>query len=312
MSTRLRMIVPAAMILVLLAWGGFGQGFGEPSGGFGESATEREYSAVDPQTGGGSTYFIHDQLLKTLLLAGFLVAGSAVVLTRRFRWRRVLLILSVGVLGFYVGGYLCPLSAVQNIVLKANTGYLILFLLPVLFSLILGRVFCGSVCPFGALQELLHVRRIALRISRRWRHVLRGIQWALLLFLFIHVLMTRVSVFDELTPFRAFFTFGGSTLALAVSGVFAILSLSLYRPFCRICPLGALLGLVSRIRLYGVGTTDRCVDCARCDMVCRFDAIRRGKVSSSDCLLCGDCLSSCPVHCLTLRAKPGMPRSDKR
>ena len=66
--------------------------------------------------------------------------------------------------GFVMGGFLCPTSTVRNVIPRFSTGYLLLFLVPVVLSLVMGRVFCGYICPFGAAQELLHVRKLAVKI----------------------------------------------------------------------------------------------------------------------------------------------------
>lgn len=232
------------------------------------------------------------------------------MVTGAFRLRKALLAASVIVLGFVIGGFLCPLTAVQNVILKANTGYLVMFLLPVVFAVLMGRVFCGSVCPFGALQELLHVRSISRRLPQAWRRGLRVVQWLLLAYLVVHVLVTRTLSFDELTPFRAFFARTGTVGAWSISILFAALSLVLYRPFCRLCPLGRFLGWVSRVRRIGPASGRDCVKCTRCDAACRFDAIENGHVRASDCLVCGDCLSACPLGCLSLSRKPEAPRGS--
>lgn len=280
------------------------QGFGEPDSAFGSSASERTFEA-SPAGGsgselGGSNYFLHDQLTKFLLVLGFSVAGLGIILLRRFRLRRWLLLASVAVLGFVVAGMLCPIAAVQSVILKVSTGYLLLFLVPAIAALFAGRLFCGYVCPFGALQELLHVRKLRRAIPERWMRVLRFVPYVILVYLVVRVLVTGVLTGDGITPFKAFFTLGGTPLTLAISGLFVLLSVILFRPFCRLfCPLGAWLSLVSRVSPFRVRISSACVSCGKCDAVCSCGAIDKGQTSRGDCLLCGECIRACPVGTLS-------------
>jgi polyferredoxin len=305
--------LPAFALVVLLAilaisFATLAQGFGEPDSTFGSSGSDRTFETSPPPapgtSGAGPDYFVHDQLTKFLLVLGFTAAGLAIVLLRRFRLRRWLLLASVAVLGFLIGGMLCPISAVQNVILKISTGYLLLFLVPTVTALFAGRLFCGYVCPFGALQELLHVRKLRLWIPERWMRVLRFLPYAVLAYLVARVLATGVLTWDGATPFKAFFTLGGTPLTLGISALFVLLSVFVFRPFCRLfCPLGAWLSLVSRVSPFHIRVGSSCVSCGKCDAVCSCGAIDRGRTSRGDCLLCGECIRACPVGTLRFSGK---------
>ena len=297
------LIVLLALTVASLAT--VGQAFGEPDNSFGAPSSERSFESPDAGADSDrSSYFIHDQLTKLLLVLAFTGAGFLVVATRRFRLRRWLLIASVVVLGFVLGGMLCPISAVQNVILKASTGYLLLFLVPTVAALFVGRLFCGTVCPFGALQELLHVKRWGRRIPERWMRFLRFLPYVLLGYLGIRVAVTGVLTWSGATPFKAFFTFGGTPLTLGTSGLFVLLSIVLFRPFCRLlCPLGAWLSLVSRVSPFRVRVSPDCISCGACDKACSACAVEGGRVNAADCLLCGECIRACPVGALDWRGK---------
>ena len=79
------------------------------------------------------------------------------------------------------------------------------------------------------------------------------------------------------------------------------------RFWCRyLCPLGALLGLVSKVQLLRPVMSDGCGACGACATACRVDAIEAGggdscardipsaRVVSSECTMCLDCLVACP------------------
>jgi polyferredoxin len=74
------------------------------------------------------------------------------------------------------------------------------------------------------------------------------------------------------------------------------------RFWCRyLCPLGALLGLLSRFAPFGIKVSDRCVSCGACSMSCQGGAIR-GNGSSrmkTECLACLDCDDPCPENAVS-------------
>jgi len=308
-----RRFVPILALVLLVALSthalmAAGQSFGEPDSAFGAPSPERTFERPTGQTDGSAgskdDYFLHDQLTKLLLVLGFTGAGLAIVLLRRFALRRWLLIASVVVLGFVIGGVLCPISAVQNVILKVSTGYLLLFLVPTVAALFVGRLFCGYVCPFGALQEILHVKRFRQGIPARWMRVLRFVPYGILAYLVVRVLVTGVLTWDEATPFKAFFTFGGTPLTFGIGALFAALSIFVFRPFCRLfCPLGAWLSLVSRLSPLRVRVGSSCVSCGKCDAACSLCAMEKGRANPADCLLCGECIRTCPVGALSLTGR---------
>ena len=70
-------------------------------------------------------------------------------------------VFSLAYFGFYRQGCICSVGSVQNVALALfNDSYtipltaLLFFIIPLLFALAYGRVFCAGVCPLGAIQEL--------------------------------------------------------------------------------------------------------------------------------------------------------------
>jgi len=242
-------------------------------------------------------YFLHDQLIKLILLLVFMGVTALIIIRSRYKYRKIMLIASVAVLGLYLGGFLCPLTAIQNLFIKWQTGYLLLFLTVLSSALLWGRIFCGYICPFGALQELLHFKRISRTIPSVWDRYLTRVKYILLGYLVVRVLVTGQVILQDYTPFKALFTWGGTPLSIGLTLIFAILSLIMYRPFCRyLCPLGAFLALISRFRLFKVKVDSHCVNCGLCQKVCKSRAItgKSPRIDSSECILCGDCLLKCP------------------
>jgi polyferredoxin len=303
MRRNKKAFLAGAMILVLLASllltvlpvsaGDFGSGakFDSPN-------KEKSFNPSTTTQDREKPYFLHDQLIKLVLLLVFMGVTALIIIRSRYKYRRkIILIASVAVSGLYLGGFLCPLTAIQNLFMKWQTGYLLLFLAVLVPTLLWGRTFCGYICPFGALQELLHFKRISRKIPLVWDRYLTRVKYFLLGYLVVRVLVTGQVILQGYTPFKALFTWGGTPLSIGLTLVFAILSLIMYRPFCRyLCPLGAFLALLSRFCLFKVKVNSHCVSCGLCERVCKSRAIA-GKppiIDGSECILCGACMEKCP------------------
>ena len=83
------------------------------------------------------------------------------------------------------------------------------------------------------------------------------------------------------------------------------LSMRITRLWCRaICPLGALLGAISRWSIFGLHKDpEKCNNCNRCLLNCQGgdDPIGGARWHKSECLMCMNCVGSCPEHSLSFR-----------
>ena len=208
------------------------------------------------------------------------IAGLAV---HRWRSRKILFCLavcSVLVLGFLLRGCPCPVGMFQNIVQTivdptavVSWTVVLLFALPLLAALFWGRLFCSSVCPLGAIQELTTIKNLP--ISDRAEHVLGLFRYFWLgigIFCVVVGLGYVVCLFD---PFAAFFHFG--TLYPLLIFSIGVLGIGFFvgRPFCRFaCPYGALLGMCSSLATRKVAISPgNCEQCKLCEHVCPYNAI---------------------------------------
>ena len=95
-----------------------------------------------------------------------------------------------------------------------------------------------------------------------------------------------------------------AALAALLAGIVALNALA-GRVWCRyLCPLGALLGLVSKAGLVRPAVSQACSRCARCTAACPVGAIEAEPgyaIAASECTLCLDCLAACPKGAIGLR-----------
>jgi ferredoxin len=219
--------------------------------------------------------------LEALLLAAVLLLAAWLVLKRRSRPAVVLLaLLCLAWYGFVRHGCICPVGATQNVAAATAAGGGLpwlagfLFAAPLLAALLFGRVFCASVCPLGALQDLTVVRPV--RVPRPLDAVLRlGPPLVLALAVLFAACGAGFPV-CRADPFVGFFRRFAPVPMLAAGVAVVLLGTVLARPYCRwFCPYGLLLGWCARLAWrHAAITPDECIRCRLCGEACPFDAIR--------------------------------------
>jgi len=202
----------------------------------------------------------------------------------RKRSRSIILsmsLVSVAYFGFFRSGCVCSVGSIQNVVMAAvNSDYhlpwyvLLVFLLPIVFALLFGRVFCSGVCPLGALQELVNVRNF--RLSRAVSATLSLIPWIYLAFTILYAATRSQFLICRLDPFVGIFRLGGDIGIMTFGILLLVMSVFIGRPFCQfLCPYGALLSVFSALSWKKLEITDKgCINCALCGLSCPVDAIR--------------------------------------
>jgi NosR/NirI family transcriptional regulator, nitrous oxide reductase regulator len=223
----------------------------------------------------GMEYLDLAVLLAVMSLAAWLVI--------RKRSRQGMLWLSVFTLiyfGFYREGCICAVGSVQNVALSlADPAYqislsvLLFFLLPLVFSLFFGRVFCAGACPLGAIQDLLIIKPISLP---SWLRKTLGLIPYIYLGLAILFAVTGTDfIICRYDPFVGVFRRDATFLMTVLGIAFLLTGLFVARPYCRfLCPYGVLLKWTSKVSKWHMTITpSACIKCKLCTTSCPFDAI---------------------------------------
>ena len=239
------------------------------------------------------------------------LAGSLIFYLKKFRYRFILLLIAVAVLGFYQGG--CPdsVGAATQIfinILKNSHWQLaaVLLFIPLLFSLFFGRTFCSSACPLGALQEFAASKEKMFSVSYKTEKLLRRIRLVFFIFLIVLSVVRSTYFFGAFDPFKAIFNLTGNTFQWILAVLLMSLSLFLFRPFCRyFCPLALWMKVLSRFSLFKIlNDPDKCVNCRMCQKACPVSVIdSNNQVDNSECIRCGKCIEVCPRNSLVFRKK---------
>jgi ferredoxin len=213
----------------------------------------------------------------------FAALSLATWFVHKGRSRRGLFMLSVFCLaffGFYRKGCICPVGSTQNVaaaVFLPDVGVsavtLSFFALPLLFSLFFGRVFCASVCPLGAIQELVAIAPI--RISASWERVLGMGKYIYLGLAILGVATGAGFLICRYDPFVGLYRMSHSFGMLTAGAVMLLLGVFIGRPYCRfLCPYGVLLGWMSRFSKWHLEIPPSpCVSCRLCEDSCPYNAI---------------------------------------
>jgi ferredoxin-type protein NapH len=160
-------------------------------------------------------------------------------------------------------------------------------------TLVLGRIFCGSICPLGALQELAY-RAPVPKVKPRIKMALYALRFLVLAVILVAALFLSVSALALLGVMDLFLL--SFTLGSLVMLTILVVSLFFYRPFCRaICPYGALLSLAGLASRFKLRRNPSCIECGKCEFACPTDEAKRGDLKG-ECYLCGRCTEACPVE----------------
>ena len=215
-----------------------------------------------------------------VMFAALCVAAWLALRKRSRRGIAWLSVFSLAYFGFYRGGCVCPIGAIQDVTLAIwDSTYALpftvalLFALPLLFALLFGRVFCGGVCPLGAIQDVVLIKPLPLP---KWlEEGLRVLPFVYLGAAVLFAATDTMFIICRYDPFVSFFRLSGPLHLLILGGCFLFVSAFVGRPYCRfVCPYGALLSLFSRWTWRRLSTTpDECVVCSLCEDACPFGAI---------------------------------------
>lgn len=231
----------------------------------------------------------------------------------------------------------------------------LLALITVALTAVLGRVFCGWICPLGTLNNIVSSMKKDRGQPRGWF----SLKYYLLAFILVSSVFTlqpagyldpisllvrslSLGIYPALNfiqvPLTAasgsgipamadlsdyVYTFLKNTVlsfqqpffaqSFLISMIFIfILGLNLVetRFWCRyLCPLGALLGVLSRFSILGRGLSEGCPECGKCHDFCQGGGLQSGK--SAECLQCFNCDDLCPAG-PDSKAEVALPDLEKR
>ncbi len=211
-----------------------------------------------------------------------------------------------------------PLAFVDYIV-STKSIYLPLIgavVIPLVLTLLLGRIFCSWLCPMGFIFELNQkINNLMGRIGLRWSFRIRDYRFVFFTILLIAAFFFAIpalSVFDPPHILAREFMFIFTHHQVSLTGTLFILifllieAFSVKRLWCnRLCPSGGGLSLLGAKRVLNIRMDkELCIKCGKCDDACPYDL--KPMMLSEDreidwlkCDNCGLCRDVCPVSAIS-------------
>lgn len=191
--------------------------------------------------------------------------------------------------------------------------FVLSMLIPVLITLVLGRVFCGWVCPAYLLYEVgdvfrqllnragIRPRNIRLPLATKYVVLGIGIAGGGLLGVALFPMIYPPAVIGREVYYAVYNGALGSGAVLLAISLFIEIGIS-RRAICRyLCPGGALYSLLGAGRVVRLRRdADACIPCIKCDDVCGLGLNPMTDRTGMECNNCTACIAVCPHNALTL------------
>ena len=260
---------------------------------------------------------VRDQALDITLFAAF----ATLALVGFFRKSERLKWITMGVAVVYLGFARSQLISIVNIfaltnwnlpVFRYNLAWYFFAIFTVVSTILWGRLYCGRICAFGAMTQLLDKivpARLRFEVPRRIDQRAAYIKYGLLGATVLYFLVTKdIGIYRYVEPFWMF-TLNASVAMWVGLGVLLVATVFVRNLYCRfLCPVGAFLGLLSNLTVFRIKRWSECNTCKICEKACEWGAIRGPKIVASECVRCDDCerlyadTEKCP-HWLILKKK---------
>lgn len=213
--------------------------------------------------------------------------------------------------------YFSPYVSIDGAMVGIISGSVIVFILQFLSGIVLGRAWCGWLCPIAGLSEMtqqINSKNVNIKNLRRIRLSIFTV-WASILVLGF-VLAGGIKGIDPFHLTENIISVDASTkyfIYYSVLLIFTVLSLTIGKrggcqSICWMSPFlaaGYQVGKALKIpQLRIVSLKDQCISCGICDKKCPMSLpvstlLKSDKIMTSDCILCGECVDHCRKNVLS-------------
>ena len=257
-----------------------------------------DFSLTETQTVLGRT-LERTSLAEVAWMLALLALVTVAFFLKRDRLRWVALAATFLYLGWFDGGFL----SVSHITAAISVGpgvfledipLLLFAVFTVVTTLLAGRVFCGFLCPFGALQDFLEKvvpRKFRRELPRALHERLWMVKYLCLAAILLPALAgSRASIFPFFEPFGTVFFLSSSVVLWGIAGAILVASAIVPRFYCRYaCPLGAALAVASTVSPFRIRRVEHCDHCKVCEQACPTGAVHGPRIHFAECVRCNIC-----------------------
>ena len=231
-------------------------------------------------------------------LSAFLVLAVVSFRRRSVPLKYATLVLAVGYMGF-VKSHLISVTNIFSLidgnlpVFKYNLAFYLFAAFTIVSTVLVGRLYCGRVCAFGALTQLMDAvlpARLRFTVPRAIEKRAARIKFGLLAATITYFVATSdMLIYRYVEPFWMFGMFASTPLWAGLAALL-IASVFVRNLYCRfLCPVGAMLGLMSYLTVFRIKRWSECRTCRICQKACQWGAIDGPRILVTECVRCDDC-----------------------
>ena len=266
---------------------------------------------------------IEPQWLDVLLLTAFFALTLVSFFRKSVRLKYITLVAAVVYLGFMKSNLvgvvdIFRLFSWELPIFKYAIAWYLFTGFAIASTVIWGRIYCGRICAFGALTQLMD--RV---VPSRWRYdvplkvekKINLVKYGVLVAVLGYYLVTRdMMIYRYVEPFWLFGLpeWSEASVMWVVVALMLVATVFVRNLYCRfLCPTGAFLGAISQVTtLVPIKRWKECNTCKLCEKVCEWGAIRGPQIVKSECVRCDDCerlyadQKKCPHWLILLKKKP--------
>lgn len=241
--------------------------------------------------------------------------------------------------------------------LKASVFIISSFLVVAVLTLLIGRVYCSTLCPFGIMMDImLFFKRKFKKKKIRFKYIkpLYVLPYSILAISILLLFFGSIQLLSFLDPYSNFgriatliakpmvtlinnlgydalikfnnytiqpIAYNMSNIPVSVFVILMLAAITFYtlkkgRVFCsHICPVGSLLGLISRHSLVKIEINEsECISCGACEFKCKMGCISAKDriVDTSRCVMCLNCINvKCPNGAINLSISSLKKKKEK-
>jgi NosR/NirI family nitrous oxide reductase transcriptional regulator len=295
-------------------------------------ANQEQAGSTEPQDQGGGWDFeeeeevvptfadeVRAQAVDIAAVAAFLVLAFVSFFRKSERLKVVTLVIAVAYLGFYKS----QLISIVNVfgllggnlpLFRHNLAWYLLAVVTVVSTVLWGRVYCGRICAFGAFTQLVDrivPGRWQVKIPKAVERRASLIKYAILAGAIAYFFATSDPlIYPYIEPFWMFGRQLRTPVLLSMLGLLLLTTIFVRNAYCRfLCPLGAALGILSKLTVFRIKRWSECSTCRICEKACEWGAIRGPQIIMTECVRCDDCerlyedRNKCPHHLIISRGK---------
>lgn len=241
---------------------------------------------------------LQPQIPDLILLTAFLLFAWISFHRKSVALKYVSLVLAVGYMGFYKSSLISVTDVFRVIdwdmpVFQSALTWYLFAGFTLVSTVLWGRFYCGRVCAFGALTQLMDAvlpARWRVEVPKAVEARAAWIKFGLLAAVLTYYVATHnVLVYQYVEPFWMFTRMGTTPMWIGL-GTLLVASMFVRNLYCRfLCPVGATLGLLSNLTMFRIKRWSECSTCRICEKTCEWGAIQGPKILVTECVRCDDC-----------------------